>query len=127
MREFEIEELRCPKTTSSWATQHAAGIARILRFLPAERMILRRTARIGTPVDAFEALGAYQPDGYSWMDPANHGKRMHLDYVFVGSGLESRLRSGTTDTSAMGPTTSLSGSRSTPEKALPRSVRPLSS
>lgn len=61
-----------------------------------------RVARIGTPVDAFAALGAYGPESYSWMDPEDHGKRMHLDYCFVSCGLESRLKSARIDTQSIG-------------------------
>lgn len=61
-----------------------------------------RTARIGTPIDALAALKAYAPDSYSWMDPADPGKRMHLDYIFVSCGLERRLKSASVDTTAMG-------------------------
>jgi exonuclease III len=59
-------------------------------------------ARIGTPVDAFAALEAYRPGSYSWMDPEDHGKRMHLDYCFVSCGLESRLKSARIDTQSEG-------------------------
>jgi endonuclease/exonuclease/phosphatase family metal-dependent hydrolase len=61
-----------------------------------------RTARIGTPIDALAALNAYAPGSYSWMDPADHRKRMHLDYCFVSAGLEPRLKSANIDTTAMG-------------------------
>jgi endonuclease/exonuclease/phosphatase family metal-dependent hydrolase len=61
-----------------------------------------RTARIGTPIDALASLNAYAPGSYSWMDPKDHGKRMHLDYCFVSCGLESRLRSASVDTTATG-------------------------
>ncbi|MBY5362937.1 endonuclease [Rhizobium leguminosarum] len=59
-------------------------------------------ARIGTPVDAFAALEAYCPGSYSWMDPEDHGKRMHLDYCFVSCGLEGRLKSARIDTQSEG-------------------------
>ncbi|SCB61368.1 Metal-dependent hydrolase, endonuclease/exonuclease/phosphatase family [Rhizobium aethiopicum] len=61
-----------------------------------------RVARIGTPVDAFAALKAYVPESYSWMDPEDHGKRMHLDYCFVSCGLEGRLKSARIDTQSVG-------------------------
>ncbi|MBX4905334.1 endonuclease [Rhizobium bangladeshense] len=61
-----------------------------------------RVARIGTPVDAFAALKAYGPESYSWMDPEDHGKRMHLDYCFVSCGLEGRLKSARIDTQSVG-------------------------
>ncbi|MBY3183893.1 endonuclease/exonuclease/phosphatase family protein [Rhizobium sp. 25PS6] len=61
-----------------------------------------RVARIGTPVDAFAALEAYSPESYSWMDPEDRGKRMHLDYCFVSCGLQSRLKSARIDTQSVG-------------------------
>lgn len=61
-----------------------------------------RVARVGTPVDAFSALKAYGPESYSWMDPADHGKRMHLDYCFVSCDLERRLKSARIDTQSVG-------------------------
>ncbi|WP_072640195.1 endonuclease/exonuclease/phosphatase family protein [Rhizobium leguminosarum] len=61
-----------------------------------------RVARIGTPVDAFTALKAYSPESYSWMDPEDRGKRMHLDYCFVSCGLQSRLKSARIDTQSVG-------------------------
>jgi len=61
-----------------------------------------RVARIGTPMDAFAALEAYRPGSYSWMDPEDHGKRMHLDYCFVSCGLEGRLKSARIDTQSEG-------------------------
>jgi endonuclease/exonuclease/phosphatase family metal-dependent hydrolase len=56
----------------------------------------------GGPVDAFAALSAYRPGSYSWMDPRDCGKRMHLDYCFVGPGLEPRLKSVRIDTDSVG-------------------------
>ncbi|QRM49048.1 endonuclease [Rhizobium sp. BG6] len=61
-----------------------------------------RVPRIGTPVDALAALDAYPPGSYSWMDPKDHGKRMHLDYIFVSCGLTGRLKSATIDTDSVG-------------------------
>jgi endonuclease/exonuclease/phosphatase family metal-dependent hydrolase len=61
-----------------------------------------RVGRVGTPVDAFAALSAYAPDSYSWMDPQDRSKRMHLDYCFVSCGLESRLKSARIDTGSLG-------------------------
>ena len=61
-----------------------------------------RTARIGTPIDAFAALRAHTPGSYSWMDPKDHGKRMHLDYCFVSCGLKDRLKSAVIDTDSLG-------------------------
>lgn len=56
----------------------------------------------GGPVDALAALSAYRPGSYSWMDPGDHSKRMHLDYCFVSSGLEPRLKSARIDTDSTG-------------------------
>ncbi len=61
-----------------------------------------RTTRIGTPIDAFAALGSYKPGSYSWMDPDDHGKRMHLDYCFVSCGLRDRLKSAVINTDCVG-------------------------
>ncbi|OHV25567.1 endonuclease [Rhizobium sp. RMa-01] len=61
-----------------------------------------RIARIGTPVDAFAALEAYRPESYSWMNPEDHGERMHLDYCFVSCGLKGRLQSARIDTQSVG-------------------------
>lgn len=61
-----------------------------------------RTARIGTPIDAFAAVRAYLPESYSWMDPEDHGKRMHLDYCFVSCGLKDQLKSVDIDTDSLG-------------------------
>jgi endonuclease/exonuclease/phosphatase family metal-dependent hydrolase len=61
-----------------------------------------RSPRIGTPVDALAAFGGYKPGSYSWVDPKNHNKRMHLDYCFVSCGLESRLKSARIDTGSLG-------------------------
>jgi endonuclease/exonuclease/phosphatase family metal-dependent hydrolase len=61
-----------------------------------------RVPRIGTPVDALAALKAYPPGSYSWMDPKDHNKRMHLDYCFVSCGLQRRLKSAYVDTESVG-------------------------
>jgi endonuclease/exonuclease/phosphatase family metal-dependent hydrolase len=61
-----------------------------------------RVPRIGTPVDALAALEAYPPGSYSWMDPKDHNKRMHLDYCFVSCGLQRRLKSAYVDTGSVG-------------------------
>src|SRR4051795_2278137 len=61
-----------------------------------------RTARIGTPIDALAALNGYTPGSYSWMDPEDHGKRMHLDYCFISCGLRDRLKSAVVDTNSLG-------------------------
>ncbi|WP_028746528.1 endonuclease/exonuclease/phosphatase family protein [Rhizobium mesoamericanum] len=61
-----------------------------------------RVQRVGTPIDAFAELKAYTPGSYSWMDPKDHGKRMHLDYCFVSCGLADRLKSVRIDTKSVG-------------------------
>ncbi len=61
-----------------------------------------RVPRIGTPVDALAALDGYHPKGYSWMDPKDHGKRMHLDYCFVSGGLAGSLKAAHVDTDSVG-------------------------
>ncbi|CCM77788.1 endonuclease/exonuclease/phosphatase family protein [Rhizobium mesoamericanum] len=61
-----------------------------------------RVQRIGTPIDAFAVLKAYTPGSYSWMDPKDHSKRMHLDYCFVSCGLADRLKSVKIDTNSVG-------------------------
>ncbi|WHO73655.1 endonuclease/exonuclease/phosphatase family protein [Rhizobium sp. BT03] len=61
-----------------------------------------RITRIGTPVDAFEALEAYRPESYTWMNPEDRGERMHLDYCFVSCGLKDRLQSARIDTQSVG-------------------------
>ncbi|KQV73032.1 endonuclease/exonuclease/phosphatase family protein [Rhizobium sp. Root1220] len=72
------------------------------RFAGSKDGFYGRTTRIGTPVDALAALKAYEPGSYSWMDPKDHGKRMHLDYCFVSGGLEGRLKSADIDTNSIG-------------------------
>ncbi|MBB3660539.1 endonuclease/exonuclease/phosphatase family metal-dependent hydrolase [Rhizobium sp. BK650] len=61
-----------------------------------------RTARFGTPIDAFAALGSYRPGSYSWVDSEDRGKRMHIDYCFVSCGLKDRLKSAVIDTNCQG-------------------------
>lgn len=61
-----------------------------------------RVPRIGTPVDALAALDGYHPKSYSWMDPKDHGKRMHLDYCFVSGGLAGSLKAAHVDTDSVG-------------------------
>ena len=61
-----------------------------------------RVPRIGTPVDALAALDGYHPGSYSWMDPKDHGKRMHLDYCFVSGGLAGSLKAAHVDTDSVG-------------------------
>ncbi len=61
-----------------------------------------RVARLDTPLDALDLCGWHNPDSYSWMDPANREKRLHLDYAFVSAGLEGRLRSARVDTDPIG-------------------------
>jgi endonuclease/exonuclease/phosphatase family metal-dependent hydrolase len=61
-----------------------------------------RVPRIGTPVDALATLDGYHPKSYSWMDPKDHGKRMHLDYCFVSGGLAGSLKAAHVDTDTVG-------------------------
>jgi len=61
-----------------------------------------RVARVGTPVDALASLDGYHPGSYSWMDPKDHGKRMHLDYCFVSGGLAGSLKAAHVDTGSVG-------------------------
>ncbi|MEZ2131669.1 MULTISPECIES: endonuclease/exonuclease/phosphatase family protein [unclassified Sinorhizobium] len=61
-----------------------------------------RIARFDTPIDALAVAGGHKPGGYSWMDPKNRDRRMHLDYCFISCGLEGRLRSAHVDTEAQG-------------------------
>ena len=61
-----------------------------------------RSLRLENPVDALAHLGRLTPDSYSWVDPADHGKRMHLDYCFLSSGLVPRLRDAWIDFDAVG-------------------------
>lgn len=61
-----------------------------------------RVPRVRTPVDALAALDGYHPKSYSWMDPKDHGKRMHLDYCFVSGGLAGSLKAAHVDTDSVG-------------------------
>jgi len=61
-----------------------------------------RVSRVGTPLDALELAGWHRPDTYSWMDPDDRDKRLHLDYAFISAGLEGRLRSAHVDTDPVG-------------------------
>lgn len=61
-----------------------------------------RVARLDTPLDALDRVGWLKPGSYSWMDPANREKRLHLDYAFISAGLEGRLRSAYVDTAPIG-------------------------
>jgi len=61
-----------------------------------------RSLRLENPVDALAHLGRLTPDSYSWIDPANHSKRMHLDYCFLSSGLVPRLKDAWIDFDAFG-------------------------
>jgi exonuclease III len=53
-------------------------------------------------VDALAHLGRLTPESYSWINPADHSKRMHLDYCFLSAGLASRLRHAWIDVEATG-------------------------
>ncbi|MBB4570340.1 endonuclease/exonuclease/phosphatase family protein [Rhizobium leucaenae] len=59
-----------------------------------------RTPRFDTPTDALDAAGWLKPEAYSWMDPNDRSKRMHLDYCFISCGLSDRLRSAHVDIDA---------------------------
>lgn len=61
-----------------------------------------RSLRLENPVDALAHLGRLAPDSYSWIDPADHNKRMHLDYCFLSSGLVPRLKDAWIDFDAVG-------------------------
>lgn len=61
-----------------------------------------RVPRMGTPTDALAALDGYHAGSYSWMDPGDHGKRMHLDYCFVSGGLAGSLKAAHVDTESVG-------------------------
>ena len=61
-----------------------------------------RVPRFDIPADALDLAGWYKPGCYSWVDPGNHMRRMHLDYCFISCGLQSRLRSAYVDTDAEG-------------------------
>jgi carbonic anhydrase len=61
-----------------------------------------RNALIESSIITNAALGAYTPGSYSWMDPEDHGKRMHIDYCFVSCGLRDRLKSAVVDTNSLG-------------------------
>ncbi|MDL2399718.1 endonuclease/exonuclease/phosphatase family protein [Rhizobium mayense] len=52
-----------------------------------------RVPRFDMPMDALDAVGWLTPEAYSWMDPKDRNKRMHLDYCFISCGLSDRLRS----------------------------------
>ena len=61
-----------------------------------------RLPRFDTPTDALDAAGWLKPEAYSWMDPNDRNKRMHLDYCFISCGLSDRLRSAHVDIDAEG-------------------------
>jgi endonuclease/exonuclease/phosphatase family metal-dependent hydrolase len=61
-----------------------------------------RSLRLENPVDVLAHLGRLTPESYSWVDPADHNKRMHLDYCFLSAGLTPRLRNAWIDTKAEG-------------------------
>ncbi|MDE1992252.1 MAG: endonuclease/exonuclease/phosphatase family protein [Rhizobiaceae bacterium] len=61
-----------------------------------------RSPRCARPSDALDAVGWHGPDRYSWMDPVDRSKRMHLDYCFISGSLSGRLRSAHVDVDAEG-------------------------
>ncbi len=61
-----------------------------------------RVARFDTPIDALDAVGWHGGDRYSWMDPKDQDRRMHLDYCFIACGLLDRLKSAHVDVTAQG-------------------------
>ncbi|MDK4739380.1 endonuclease/exonuclease/phosphatase family protein [Rhizobium sp. CNPSo 3464] len=61
-----------------------------------------RMPRFDVPTDALDVVGALKPEAYSWMDPKDRNKRMHLDYCFISCGLSDRLRSAHVDIDAEG-------------------------
>ena len=61
-----------------------------------------RMPRFDTPIDALDAAGRLKPEVYSWMDPEDRNKRMHIDYCFISCGLSDRLRSAHVDLEAEG-------------------------
>ncbi|MEK1932950.1 MAG: endonuclease/exonuclease/phosphatase family protein [Pararhizobium sp.] len=61
-----------------------------------------RSLRLENPVDALAHLGRLTPDSYSWIDPVDHNRRMHLDYCFLSAGLAPRLKDAWIDFEAAG-------------------------
>jgi endonuclease/exonuclease/phosphatase family metal-dependent hydrolase len=61
-----------------------------------------RMPRFDAPIDALDAVGWHRPETYSWMDPEDRNKRMHLDYCFISCGLVDRLQSAHVDIAAEG-------------------------
>ena len=61
-----------------------------------------RSLRFGDPVDPLDHLGKLVPGCYSWMEPDDHERRMHLDYGFISSGLLPHLTDAFVDTAAEG-------------------------
>lgn len=61
-----------------------------------------RTMRLSDPIDALDRTGGLRAESYSWMDPADHDRRMHLDYAFVSCGLVPRLTNAFVDIAAEG-------------------------
>ena len=88
------------------------------------RLLRPLAAASATPVDALARSRRLTPDSYSWIDPADHNKRMHLDYCFVSCGLEPRLKCLDRYGGRSAPTICPSGSRSASEgdaaRMLPR-------
>ncbi|WP_276119711.1 endonuclease/exonuclease/phosphatase family protein [Pararhizobium qamdonense] len=61
-----------------------------------------RSLRLENPVDTLAHLGRLTPESYSWINPSDHQKRMHLDYCFLSAGLVPRLRHAWIDLDAEG-------------------------
>ncbi|MDI7863101.1 endonuclease/exonuclease/phosphatase family protein [Rhizobiaceae bacterium n13] len=61
-----------------------------------------RAARFEHPIDALDRCGGRDGESYSWMDPRDHARRMHLDYCFISAGLAPRLKDVRIDNDALG-------------------------
>lgn len=61
-----------------------------------------RVPRATRPLDALSHLGRLTDESYSWMDPRDHARMMHLDYCFLSCGLAPRLKDCHIDTGALG-------------------------
>lgn len=61
-----------------------------------------RVPRFDLPADALDLAGWYKPGCYSWINPGDHNRRMHLDYCLISCGLQSRLKSARVDIDAEG-------------------------
>lgn len=103
---------RCRRIISSWAistwSRNRRNIARLPGLAADITAAWRGSARRSTPLRRWRLT----PGSYSWMDPEDHGKRMHLDYCFVSCGLEGRLKSARIDTQSEGSDHFPYGSRS---------------